>query len=298
MERGAVRHREGDAYNRPAMNDRDDLSAAASASAPEPIARDPEEAQRALSRVQALLEKHRRVESLVHREQASDEEKKALVEGLVHRQHLTELRQILDQLHPADVAYILEALPRDDRMVVWDCVKAERDGEILLEVGEGVRETLIASMDRAELVDAVEALEADEIAELAESLPVDVVEEVKRGLTNEERAHLRAAMSYPEGSVGARMDFELVTISDEVTLEETLRHLRRFDALPDHTDQVFVVDRSDVLKGALPLDRLLLNEPEVKVTSVMKSDILTLSALDSVSEAAQAFERYDLVSAP
>jgi magnesium transporter len=279
------------------MNDRDDVQATAASDAAT-LTRDSEEAQRALARVQALLERQRRVEALVHREQTPDEEKKALVEGLVHRQHLTELKQILDRLHPADVAYILEALPRDDRLVVWDCVKAERDGEILLEVGESVRETLIASMDRAELVDAVETLEADEIAELAESLPVDVVEEVKRGLTNEERAHLRAAMSYPEGSVGARMDFELVTISDEVNLEETLRHLRRFEALPDHTDQVFVVDRSDVLKGALPLDRLLLNQPDVRVTSVMKSDILTLSALDDVSEAAQAFERYDLVSAP
>lgn len=280
------------------MNDRDDLSVAPPATVSASLARDPEEAQRALARVQALLEKQRRVEALVHREQTQDGEKRALVEGLVHRQHLTELKIILDRLHPADVAYILEALPRDERLVVWECVKAERDGEILLEVGEGVRETLIASMDRAELVDAVEKLEADEIAELAESLPVDVVEEVKRGLSSEGRAHLRAALSYPEGSVGARMDFELVMIGDEVTLEETLRHLRRFDALPDHTDQVFVVDRSNVLKGALPLDRLLLNEPDVKVTSLMKSDILTLSALDDVSEAAQAFERYDLVSAP
>ena len=280
------------------MNDRDDLPLAAPSTISASLTRDPEEAQRALARVQALLEKQRRVESLVHREPSPGEDKKALVEGLVHRQHLSELKHILDRLHPADVAYILEALPRDDRLVVWECVKAERDGEILLEVGESVRDTLIASMDRNELVGAVETLEADEIAELAESLPVDVVEEVKRSLTNEERAHLRAAMSYPEGSVGARMDFELVTISDAVDLEETLRHLRRFDALPDHTDQVFVVDRGDVLKGALPLDRLLLNEPDVKVTSVMKSDILTLSALDDVREAAQAFERYDLVSAP
>jgi magnesium transporter len=259
--------------------------------------RDPEEAQRALVRVQALLDKQRRVETLVHRESGA-EDRKALVESLVHRQHLTELKGVLDRLHPADVAYILEALPRDDRLLVWECVRAERDGEILLEVGEGVRETLIASMDRAELVDAVETLEADEIAELAESLPVDVVEEVKEGLTNEERAHLRAAMSYPDGSVGARMDFELVTIRDDVTLEVTLRYLRRFDALPDHTDQVFVVDRDDVLKGALPLDRLLLNEPDMRVASVMKTDILTLAALDDVRDAAQAFERYDLVSAP
>lgn len=261
-------------------------------------ARDPEEAQRALVRVQALLEKQRRVESLVHREATPAEEKKALVESLVHRQHLTELKTILDRLHPADIAYILEALPRDDRLVVWDSVKAERDGEILLEVSDAVRETLIASMDREELVDAVETLEADEIAAIADDLPADVVEEVRQGLTNEERAQLRAAMSYPEGSVGARMDFDLVSIRDDVTLEVVLRYLRRFDALPDHTDQVFVVDRDDMLKGSLPLDRLLINEPDTRVADVMKTDILTLAPLDDVGEAAQAFERYDLVSAP
>ncbi|MFN9029422.1 MAG: magnesium transporter [Betaproteobacteria bacterium] len=265
--------------------------------------RDPEEAQRALVRVQALLERQRRVESLVHREQsgredATPDEKKALVEQLVHRQHLSELKSIIDRLHPADVAYILEALPRDDRMVVWDSVKADSDGAILLEVGEGVRETLIEVMDRSELIAAVSKLDADEIASLADSLPEDVVEEVRQLLTAEERAQLRAALSYPEDSVGERMDFDMVTIRDDVTLEVVLRYLRRFDALPDHTDQVFVVDRDDMLKGSLPLDRLLINEPETEVGQVMRTDILTLAALDDVSEAAQAFERYDLVSAP
>jgi magnesium transporter len=105
-------------------------------------------------------------------------------------------------------------------------------------------------------------------------------------------------MSYPEDSVGALMDFEMITIREDVTLEVVLRYLRRFDELPDHTDQVFVVDRHEVLKGALPLDRLLINEPETEVTAVMRTDLLTLSPLDDGGEAAQAFERYDLVSAP
>lgn len=265
--------------------------------------RDSEHAQRALVRVQILLEKQRRVEALVQREQVpgehgSAEHKKALVEQLVHKQHLSELNSILDHLHPADIAYVLEALPRVDRLVVWDSVKAARDGEILLEVSDAVRETLIASMDRKELVDAVEQLEADEIADLAEDLPADVVEQVRQNLSVEERAQLRAAMSYPEDSVGARMDFEMVTIRDDVTLEVVLRYLRRFEALPDHTDQVFVVDRDEVLRGALPLDQLLINEPEISVAEVMQRDLLTLAPMDDVGEAAQAFERYDLVSAP
>ena len=266
-------------------------------------ARDPEEAQRALARVQGLLDRQRRVELQVHREQTArddgtPEQRQVLVESLVHRQHLTELKSIIDRLHPADVAYVLEALPRDDRMVVWDSVKSEADGAVLLEVGEGVRETLVEAMDRAELVAAIGKLDADEIASIADSLPDDVVEQVKQSLSTEERAQLRAAMSYPEDSVGARMDFDMVTIRDDVTLEVVLRYLRRFDALPKNTDQVFVVDRDDVLKGALPIDRLLINEPDTEVATLMQTDLLTLAPLDDAGEAAQAFERYDLVSAP
>ncbi len=261
-------------------------------------AHDPEAAQRALARVEQLLEKQHRVEALVQREQTPGAEKKALVEQLVHRQHLNELKSILDRLHPADIAYILESLPLEDRLTVWDGVKADRDGDILIEVSDAVRETLIASMNREELVDAVESLETDEIAAIADDLPADVVDEVRESLTSEERAQLRASMSYPDDSVGALMDFEMISIREDVTLEVVLRYLRRFDALPNHTDQIFVVDRHDVLKGGLPLDRLLLNEPDIEVASVMSTDLMTLSPLDETSEAAQAFERYDLVSAP
>jgi len=132
----------------------------------------------------------------------------------------------------------------------------------------------------------------------APALPEELVERISRDLTAKERAQLDAALSYPEDSVGARMDFEPLSIRDDVTLEVVLRYLRRFDELPGHTDQVFVVDREGLLKGALPLDRLLINEPDTEVAAVMKTDILTLSPVDDAGDAAQAFERYDLVSAP
>jgi magnesium transporter len=261
--------------------------------------RDPEDAQRALAEVEDLLARYEVVREQARHESASlDPERQVLVEQVAVAQHLAHLRARLDRLHPADVAYILEALPRDLRLVVWDLVKAERDGEILVEVSDSVRETLIASMDREELLAAAGTLDTDDLAEIAEDLPSDVVEQVRRQLTPEEREQLRAAMSFPEESVGARMDFELVTVREDVTLEVVLRYLRRFDALPDHTDQVFVVDRNDVLRGALPLDRLLVNEPDVLVEQVMRRDVLSLQALDEAEEAAQAFERYDLISAP
>ena len=261
--------------------------------------RDPEVAQTALVEIQAILARQRLESEVVHREQHTvGSERQSLVEQLVAKQQHAALQARLDHLHPADIAYILEALPRDDRLLIWDLVRADRDGEILVEVSDAVRETLIASMDREELVAAVETLDTDDLAALAPDLPEEVVEEVSEGLTIEEREQLRAAMSYPEGSVGARMDFEMVTIRDDVTLEVVLRYLRRFDELPDHTDQVFVVDRNEKLQGALPISKLLVHEPETLVRDVMVNEVMTLHPHDDVGDAAQAFERYDLVSAP
>jgi len=209
-----------------------------------------------------------------------------------------ELRAKLDGLHPADIAYLLEALPLEERLGLWNLVKADRDGEILIEVSEAVRESLIASMDSAELVAAAETLQADELADIAADLPAGVMEEVVQSLRAEERERLRAALSYPEGSVGSLMDFGHVAVREDVTLEAVTRFLRRLDELPDHTDQLFVVDRAQRLKGTLPLPRLIVSDLEHGVGHVMVRESVKFYPQDSAEDAASAFERYDLVSAP
>lgn len=254
-----------------------------------------ESVQDVLDQVRTLLQKHRLVESTVHGQETPGQEP---VESLAQKQILAELQNKLDHLHPADVAHILEALPLEERLVVWDLVKTERDGEILLEVSDAVRETLIADMDRQELLAATEQLDTDEIADLVPDLPEDVLADVFQSLSAEEREQLRAAMSYPEDSVGALMDFDMVTVREDVTLEVVLRYLRRMDELPGHTDQAFVVDRDEVLKGVLPINRLIVSDPELLVGAVMSPEVITLSPDDKAGKAAQAFERYDLVSAP
>jgi magnesium transporter len=248
-----------------------------------------------LKEVQHLLARHRLIEGLVQRQ---DMPRHDLVENLVHKQHLAELDAKLDKLHPADIAYILESLPLDERQVVWEHVDAERDGEVLIELSDAVRESLIETMDQAALVAAAEQLDADELADLAPDLPSQVMEDVYLGMDAEEREQLRAAMSYPEDSVGALMDFDMVTVREDVTLEVVLRYLRRFDELPDHTDQLMVIDRKERLRGVLPIDRVLINDPEVEVGRIMLTEHLTLEPGDSADDAAKAFERYDLVTAP
>jgi len=248
-----------------------------------------------LRRVTELLQKHELVESLVHRQEGP---RHSLVESLVHKANLAELQRLLEPLHPADIADILESLPVKQRLVVWDLVKADRDGEILLEVTDAVRETLIAHMDEKELVAAAEQLDTDEIADLAPDLPHEVIQDVFRSLSPEEREQLRAALSYPEGTVGALMDFDMISIRDDVTIEVILRYLRRLEELPDHTDQLFVSDRTGSFKGLLAVNRLLVTDPDMTVAEVMQPAATRLRPQQKAQEAANAFERYDLVSAP
>jgi magnesium transporter len=248
-----------------------------------------------LDKVVTLLRKHHLVKNLVHKQAMPRHD---LVESLVQKQHLAELHALLDDMHPADVARVLEALPLDDRLLVWDLVKAEHDGEILLEVSDAVRGSLIKSMDSDELLAAAETLDTDEIADLAPDLPQDVIEDLLDSLDAQNRARLQSALSYPEDTVGALMDYDMVTIRADVTLEVALRYLRRLGELPDQTDKLFVVDRDGGLKGVMPLQRLLLQSPDANVSDVMAAEVVTFRPEDEATDAAQAFERYDLLSAP
>ena len=208
------------------------------------------------------------------------------------------IKDKLDDLHAADIAYILEALPVDQRLIVWSLVSSDLDGLVLLDVSDAVRETLISDMDKSELLSATEQLDTDEIAALAPDLPEGVMQELLETLNDQNRQRLESLLTYPDDSVAALMDFGMVTIRADTTLSVVLRYLRQRGELPEHTDKLFVVDEDNVLKGALSLKRLVINNAEQSVASVMAKDIAFFHLDDDAEEAARAFERYDLLSAP
>jgi magnesium transporter len=248
-----------------------------------------------LDTIVKLLRRQKLVDQMMHNQRGVHQD---LVETLAHQQGLTELQRHLDELHPADIAFILESLPLHDRLTLWQRVKADRDGDILLEVSDAVRESLIADMDRHEILAAVEPLDADELADLVEDLPTAMLPELMASLDSQQREQVQSALSYEDDKLGALMDFEMVTIREDVSLEVVLRYLRRFDELPPHTDKLFVINHDNLLTGVLPLHWVLVNSPDKMVSEVMAPDVNTFHPTDDAYEVAQAFERYDLVTAP
>ena len=228
----------------------------------------------------------------------SVDEKHALIKNLVSKKNISSLESLLDDLHPADIADILESLPLQKRLVLWDLVKSENEGDILIEVSDSVRQTLIADMDSTELLAAAEQLETDEIADIAPDLPEEVLKDLLENLDIQNRERLQSALSYPEDSVGSLMEFEITTIREDLTLEVVLNYLRKIKKLPNHTDKLFVVDKDGLILGVLPLERIIVNAPTTIVKNIMAKEVVLFKPEDLADEASNAFERYDLVTAP
>lgn len=225
--------------------------------------------------IQFLLKRQHLVNGLAKQQETP---KQRQIGQLVQQQNLNKLKKNLDELHAADIAYILENLPLNDRLIIWQLVQSkEKDGEILLEVSDAVRESLLDDMNNAEIKAAAESLDMDELADLAPDLPQDVLHEILSALDPEELAQVHAAMSYAENTVGALMNFDMVTVRDDVDVRVVLRYLRRFDSLPEHTDKIFVVDRDNHLLGQLTLEILLINQPDTPVADVMLKDKIFLN---------------------
>jgi magnesium transporter len=221
-----------------------------------------------------------------------------LTASILHKQQIQRLKNRLANEHPADIADLLEALPQKQRLYVWEHIDSTKTGDILLEVSDAIRDKLLANTHHDDLVSATESLDSDEIADLAPNLPAKVVNKILKKLNPKNREQLEAALSFEEGTVGALMDFNMLTIREDITLKGILRYCQKLGDLPEKTNQMFVVDRNNRLKGSLPLQKLVTTPKTELVAAAMNRDIVSFTPDDDADKAAQAFDKYELVTAP
>ena len=210
---------------------------------------------------------------------------------------IAEVGALVAHLPPPDLADTLEALPSEERHALWRLVENEKRGNVLLEASENVWDDLIDEMSDRELLDALQYLDIDEQIYLVQHLPRNLTGRLLATLPAEERTRVRQVLHYEKNSVGAIMEFEVITVRPDVTLEVVQRYLRRLGKMPGNTDKLFVTDRNKVLVGELTLTCILLNDVQRKVSEVMEDDPLTFSPEDIAENAARTFERDNLVSA-
>ncbi len=207
-------------------------------------------------------------------------------------------QQNLKGLHPAEIADLLESLPIPQRRILWGLLSPEVEGEVLHEVGEGVRGDLIDVTDPEELVTALEGLDVDKLADLFTELPSTVSNRALAGMEAQNRKRLERVLSYDKDSAGGLMDLDTVTVRTNVTIDIVLRYLRMRRQLPPYTNKLIVVDNSNRYLGTLQLSKLLTENPDTPVLEIMDRDSMSIEAETSASEVARLFEDRNLVSAP
>lgn len=205
--------------------------------------------------------------------------------------------ELLSDMHPAEIAHLLESLPGNQREKVWPYVPEDSDGEILLHLNDEARAALIDKMETEELVAATETLDTDDLADILPEMPQDVIQEILLSLETQERVRLKSVLSYDEDSAGGLMDLDTIIIRADITLDVVLRYLRRKGSLPKGTDNLFVVDRENYYLGLLPLSLILTNDPQLLVSELMISNIEGIVADKHAREVANLFEHRDLITA-
>ncbi len=206
--------------------------------------------------------------------------------------------RILNSFHPSEIAHLLESLPQSQRMFIWNMLDHDDDGEILLSVGEEVRNGLIEVMNKEQLISATEGLDLDDLADLLSDLPSAVTETALENLDYNDRQRLQSVLSFDEDSAGGLMNTDTVTVRSDITLDVVQRYLRIRQELPQHTDSLFVVDRYEQYIGTLPLSEILTNDPATLVRDVMEESIEPILVSAKDSEVVTVFEQLDLISAP
>jgi magnesium transporter len=209
-----------------------------------------------------------------------------------------DVRRMLNGLSPPDIAHLIESSPPRFRHILWQMVDAEREGEVLGELGDDLQAQFLAAMNAAEVVQLTEHLEDDDIADILQQLPGHVMQEVLFAMDQQDRARLERVMHYPDDIAGGLMNTDTITIRAALTLDVVLRYLRRHSEIPKMTDNLIVVNRSDKYIGLLPLRTLLVSDPSTSVREMMVTDVEPINVNMSDTEVTRLFERNDWVSAP
>lgn len=207
-----------------------------------------------------------------------------------------QLAVALAELHPAEIAWLLESLNSEQRAEVWPLTDVEARGEILAHMREDARTSILGGLPREQLVATVGEMDVEDLADVLETLPDEVSDSIVEELEQDYRERLAIVRSFDEGTVGRLMNHEVLSVRADVSVAVVLRWLRRHDSLPMHTDALMVIDDDGHYLGKLEVASILTVSPEMQVEELMRKDVDRITATANEHELVGMFEHRDLIS--
>jgi len=219
-------------------------------------------------------------------------------EDIVDPTSLHQMRHMINNMMPADIAHYIESAPSRVRRLLWELVDDEVEGEVLGELSEDLQQEFLLRMNSEQMAALVAGLDPDDVADILQQLPDHLIPKVLKTMGEQDRQRVETVLTYDEDSAGGLMNTDTITVRPDLTIDAVLRYLRRHNELPEITDSIFVVNRRDVFLGTLTLSKLLTASPSTTVREIMNTHIQGIAASMDASHVTHLFERHDWVSAP
>ncbi len=220
------------------------------------------------------------------------------IKEFIEKGNALELKHVLDNMKPADVADLIEHLNKDERMFIFRLLEPDGAGEVLMEVEPPIQESIIENMDNESLSEIVEKLDSDDAADLVGYLPEERAKKIIESVEKDVSEELKKLLPYPEDTAGGIMALEFVAVKADVTIKDAVDVIRQKKDEIKNLYHIWVTDNDGKLVGVVSIKDLLIEAPETKIREIMNKDIIYVNVYTDQEEVARLFKKYDLVSIP
>ncbi|MBI5598955.1 MAG: magnesium transporter [Deltaproteobacteria bacterium] len=208
------------------------------------------------------------------------------------------IKRLIAPLHPTDIARLFEGLDEAETVRVFRLLHKGVAASVLLELDSRVKEFLVSSVSAEELAQIVGEMESDDAADIVAELPLKEAKEVLDGIEKKEAVEVEKLLKYPEDTAGGKMQAELVSVREDVTVRDTIEEARRRSKEVENFSSLFVVDSRGAFVGTVPLERLILADEDQPIKDITDTKALKVTTDVDQEEVAKMFRRYDLLSMP
>ncbi len=217
---------------------------------------------------------------------------------LLEEKKYQELKEILVEIEPADIAICFDELNDKQRAIMFRLLPKETAAEVFVELESDVQEKLITGFSDNELKEVVDELYVDDAVDIIEEMPANVVSRILRHADREMRRDINQMLRYPTDSAGSIMTTEYVNLKNDMTVEDAFTHIRRTGTDKETIYTCYVTDRNRILQGLVSVKDLLLSESNCLLEEIMETNVIYVNTLDDKEYAASMFDKYDFLALP
>ncbi len=220
------------------------------------------------------------------------------IEHLIGIQAVQSLKNIFLDIHPADIAEIINHLQFEKGLYLFRLLDTETAGDVLTEVDENIREKLLEVLGTSKISEIVDELETDDATDIIADLPEDVQQQVLDNIDEEDSADVKELLKYPEDTAGGIMSSDFVFVYEEQTIDDAIEKVRENADEFEHIYHVYVLTREEKLIGFVLLKSLLIFPGKTSIKKAIEEDLIYVYPETDQEEVARVMEKYDLVALP